>query len=175
MKILTFLLLVVLAIGVSGLYGAVHDQISCSVSSEYFTKFKYHQFGVADKDAPLRLNAASIGVRATWWMGIPIGLVVGAVGLIHPTARLMFGRTCWAFAAVAAVALAFGIWGLGKGWFMASHDPVDYTGWFIPSDLENPRNFLAVGHMHNHSYLGGTVGIFVGIACQVFLRIRRTI
>jgi hypothetical protein len=29
----------------TGLYGIVHDQLTYSISSEYFTKFKYEQFG----------------------------------------------------------------------------------------------------------------------------------
>jgi hypothetical protein len=30
---------------IAGLYGIIHDQITYSISPEYFTKFKYRQFG----------------------------------------------------------------------------------------------------------------------------------
>lgn len=173
MKASVFLKLLLVAIAIAGVYGAIHDQLSCSVSREYFEKFKYHQFRVADWDAPLRIKAAAIGFMATWWMGIPIGLLVGGVGFIQPTPRLMFTRSCCAFVAVAVVALGFGLWGLASGWFFASADPADYPRWFIPATLEYPRAYLSVGHMHNHSYLGGIAGIFAGFALQLYLRFRR--
>ncbi|TWT86363.1 hypothetical protein Pla100_61120 [Neorhodopirellula pilleata] len=39
--------LFVLACLFSGIYGALHNQISFSVSAEYFTKFKFEQFSVS--------------------------------------------------------------------------------------------------------------------------------
>ncbi len=33
---------------IGGAYGAVHDQLTYSVSPEYFTAFKFHQFHFAD-------------------------------------------------------------------------------------------------------------------------------
>ncbi len=51
-----------------GLYGAVHDQISFSISREYFTRMKFIQFAWADFGWPERLFAAEVGFLATWWM-----------------------------------------------------------------------------------------------------------
>lgn len=170
MRASVFLLLVVMAIVIAAIYGAAHDQISYSVSSEYFTQFKYRQFGLEDTEWPNRMKAACIGVLASWWMGAPIGLVVGGFGWIHRTIRLMWVRSLWAFAWVAVSALAIGLGGLCYGWFVASQDPVDYPQWFIPEDLRQPGRYLAVGHMHNASYMGGALGILLGVGAQFWQR-----
>ncbi len=43
-----------LAILAAGLFGAVHDQISYTLSYEYFTRFKFHQFHLVDSPLPER-------------------------------------------------------------------------------------------------------------------------
>jgi hypothetical protein len=170
MRFLIYLVLIVSAMLISGLYGALHDQISFTISSEYFTKFKYIQFGFVDSALPDRVKAANIGFLATWWMGIPIGLFVGSFGFLHRSSKAMFVHSVSAFGVVALVALLVGLGGLFYGWFFASHQVSDYRGWFIPPELVKPRNFLAVGHMHNFSYLGGVVGLCAGILFQFIVR-----
>ena len=170
MRFLIFLALIIVAIIIAGIYGAIHDQISFTVSSEYFTEFKYHQFGFVDSPLPDRAKAAIIGFLASWWMGIPIGLFVGLFGFMHKPVNLMFTRSLKAFAVVAIVTLLVGIGGLVYGWFFASHDLADYRGWFIPEKLDSSRNFLSVGHMHNFSYLGGVIGLTAGIIFQFIQR-----
>lgn len=175
MRFFAYSVLLVAAMLIAGLYGALHDQISFSVSSEYFTEFKFIQFGLADSSLPDRLRAGIIGFLATWWMGIPIGLLVGAFGFLHKPASTMFTRTIKAFGVVAGVALLIGVGGLIYGWFFASHQLSDYHGWFLPPDLASPRNFLSVGHMHNFSYLGGVVGLAIGVIFQFIQRRNNTV
>ncbi len=170
MRFLTWLALIACAMLIAGAYGALHDQISFSIAPEYFTRFKYSQFGLAGSALPDRAKAALIGFLATWWMGLPIGWVVGAFGFLHRPAGLMFRRSLRAFGVVVIVALAVGLGGLGYGWFFASHDPADYRDWFIPQDLEHPAHYLAVGYMHNFSYLGGIVGLVGGVISQFLQR-----
>ena len=173
MRFLTFVALVVLAIFIAGIYGALHDQLSFTVSQEYFTKFKYHQFGLANSDLPDRTKAAAIGWMASWRMGVPIGLVVGAFGFLHKPARRMFRITLQAMGVVAFVALLTGILGLTVGWFFESPDPADHPYRFIPKEgLDLPRNFIAVGSMHNFSYLGGVIGLVAGVIFQFWRRER---
>jgi hypothetical protein len=170
MRIAVYIALIFSAMLIAGAYGALHDQISFTVSPEYFTKFKYYQFGLVSSPLTDRSKAALIGFLASWWMGLPIGVLVGAFGFLHHPARVMFYRSLRAFGIVALVALAVGLGGLAWGWFFASHNPSDFPGWFIPRGLEAPRNYLAVGHMHNFSYLGGLVGLLAGIVFQFLQR-----
>ena len=60
-----------IAIILAGIYGIIHDQITYSISPEYFTKFKYQQFGFDPAwFGGHRQTVAVIGFLATWWMGI---------------------------------------------------------------------------------------------------------
>src|SRR5713226_8829047 len=102
-RLLVYSLLVVLAVLVAGLYGIIHNQISYTVSPEYFTKFKFRQFGFVDMQLPERVRASMVGFLASWWMGIPIGLLVGAAGFMHRGPRRMFKVSLWSFGVVALV------------------------------------------------------------------------
>jgi hypothetical protein len=55
---------------IGGAYGAIHDQISYTISPEYFTQFKFHQFRYADFGLPNRLFVAIIGFLATWYLSL---------------------------------------------------------------------------------------------------------
>ncbi|WP_321516153.1 hypothetical protein [Marinifilum fragile] len=45
-KFLTLLLLILIASMLGGVYGMLHDQITYTISEEYYTKFKFIQFGI---------------------------------------------------------------------------------------------------------------------------------
>lgn len=173
-KLLVFILLVLLAIIVSGLYGILHDQISYTVSPEYFSKFKFRQFGIADMNLPDRARASIVGFLATWWMGIPIGIVVGGIGFVHSDYQRMFKISLLAFGVVLVITLFFGLCGLLYGYFKTKNiDLANYQGWFIPKDVVDLRHFLCAGYMHNASYLGGTVSIFAAGIFQITVRLRQ--
>jgi hypothetical protein len=172
-KTLVFIVLVLLAVVLSGLYGALHDQISYTVSPEYFTKFKFRQFGFVDLQLPDRVRASMVGFLASWWMGIPIGLLVGAVAFIHSGPRRMFKVSLWSFILIVAFTLLVGLCGLLCGYFETSTiNLADYQGWYIPDDVVNLRRFLCAGYMHNASYLGGTLAILVARVFHIVVRIR---
>lgn len=159
-KFRVFLLLVLVAILMCGTYGVVHDQITYTVSHEYYTRFKFVQFRLSDSSLPDRLKAVIVGFLASWWMGIPIGLFVGLVGFIHRGPDRMWAVTLRSFLVVVSVTLAFGLVGLAYGfWDTRVIDLEDYSRWRIPPNLVNLRSFLRVGYMHNASYLGGVIAI----------------
>jgi hypothetical protein len=172
-KFFVFAFLVLFAILLSGLYGIIHDQISYTVSPEYFTKFKFQQFGLDGMTLPNRVQAGIVGFLASWWMGIPIGLLVGGSGFIHSGHQRMLKVSLMAFGLVIAITLLFGMCGLLYGYYETrTINLANYRGWFIPKDVVNLRRFLCVGYMHNASYLGGTLSIFIAYIFQVFIRIK---
>jgi hypothetical protein len=59
-KIMTMPVLLVLGCLIAGIYGCLHDQISYTVSPEYYTRFKFHQFCVPET-LHNRLGAAVVG------------------------------------------------------------------------------------------------------------------
>ncbi len=165
--------MVVLAMIVAGLYGMIHNQISYTVAPEYFTKFKFRQFGLTEMPLPDRVRASMVGFLASWWMGIPIGLLVGAAGFIHRDHREMLRVTLWSFLLVIGFTFLFGLGGLLYGFFETAHINIaDYQGWFIPDDVTNLRRFLCASYMHNSSYLGGVLAIFVAWAFHIVMKLR---
>jgi len=58
---------------IAGCYGVLHDQITYSISAEYFTRLKFLQFHYADFRFPARVFVAEIGFLATWWVGLIAG------------------------------------------------------------------------------------------------------
>ena len=171
-KIIVYLLLIVLAIVIAGLYGIIHNQISYTVSSEYFTAFKFHQFGLMDTQIPERVRASMVGFYASWWMGFPIGILAGLAGFIQPGYRRMFIVSIQAMAVAVIFTLLFGLCGLLYGYIQTSSiNLAGYSGWYVPADVVNMRRFLCAGYMHDSAYLGGILSIAVAWIFQIATRI----
>ena len=153
-KLALFPVLLLAACLVAGLYGALHNQISYTVAPVYFHAFKFEQFEI-----PLnlhnRLGAAIVGWRASWWMGLIIGVPVLFVGLILPDWKTYASQCLLAFAVVAVTALLVGLAALVRAWFLGA------------------STFDCALAMHNASYLGGFIGILTGSACLVAVRLRQ--
>ena len=79
-------LLLVVGCLTAGLFGALHDQVSYSVSPDYFHAFKFHQFQIPPH-LHNRVGAAIVGWRASWWMGPIIGVPLLTAGLLLPDWR----------------------------------------------------------------------------------------
>src|SRR5258708_14664894 len=83
LKLALLPLLLVSGCLIAGSYGALHNQISYTVSPEYFHAFKFGQFGIPN-ELRGRVGAAIVGWRASWWMGLIIGMPILLVGLTLP-------------------------------------------------------------------------------------------
>lgn len=73
-----FVLILVVSILLSGIYGILHDHITYTMSPEYYTRFKFIQFQLAVEDTHInnpRLMVSFTGWMATWWVGIIIGII----------------------------------------------------------------------------------------------------
>jgi hypothetical protein len=161
MKLLRIPGLVLVACLMAGLYGALHNQISYTVSPEYFTRFKFEQFHIL-MGTPQRLGAAIVGWGAAWWMGVIISAVL-----------LPVSRRCWqepdyvarvlrAYWAVTGTALLCGMLALLAGYALLD---ADNAGEFRPygNEIQDHVAFARAGLMHNCSYLGGVLGIAAGV------------
>ncbi len=165
-KIGLLILIVIISIILASIYGIFHNQISYSISHEYFTKFKFEQFGFWDYafENDNKKKVAFIGVLATWWFGLLIGLVNGIIGFSQPTAKIMWKSAFGATIRTLTIAIGIGFVGILVGKFIISNLNLD---WNLPSDLINRKNFLTAGTMHNFSYLGGITGLIYGIRYQL--------
>ena len=179
-KLLTLIILVAISCLLAGLYGILHDQLTYTISPEYYTKFKFYQFGLMDMGNAaifpnLRIEVSVVGVLATWWMGIPIGIVLGLVGLIHKDWHTMFKMTFRAFLVTIAIAFVTGLIGLAYGYiYLAGKPRTEFVNWYIPDNLVDFESFIQVGSMHNFSYLGGLTGLIGGLVYTIVQRRLKT-
>ena len=170
-KIGILLLIILLTPIIAGFYGVIHDQISFTISNEYYTKFKFEQFGVGPA-VPFRLGASYVGWMATWWMGIPLGIILGLIGLMHTDWKLMLKAYCKSLPWIITVALLTGLLGLIYGEiFLVGQN----LNWFIPENLVGRNHFIMVGSMHNFSYIGGLTGLITGIIYQIRLKKKKVL
>jgi hypothetical protein len=168
-KLLIMPVLLFLVCIIAGLYGCLHDQISYSVSPEYFTKFKFDQFNIPEH-LHNRLGVAVVGWRATWWMGIVIGVFVIPSGLIMKGWKNYFVQTLLSFAVVAVTALVVGLGALVVSFFTIHEGSL--PPWSYPDALTDVVSYARVGTMHNFGYLGGFIGILTGTGYLIVKRIR---
>jgi hypothetical protein len=167
-KIFVFILVFLACPLIAGIYGMLHDQLTYTISPEYYTKFKFITFGTDPGTSP-RLQACFVGFRAAWWTGIPVGLILAPLGLIHYDAKTQLRVSLQAVALALAAVVLTGLAGLAYGWFSLSQHTRDYfPDWFIPDNVSDLPAYIAVGAMHNFSYIGGTIGLFAGAAWQVW-------
>ena len=176
LKFLAFLIIIIIAPIIGGLYGIFHDQFTYTISHEYFTKFKFYQFELMTTGNEAifsnpRTQVAIIGWRATWWMGIPIGLILGFEGFGNIDAKSMLRITVKSLFLNVLVVFIIGLIGLAYGYFVLSKQPLsDFESWYIPTNVIDSRTFINVSAMHNFSYVGGVIGLIVAIVYSTILR-----
>ena len=162
-KLGIFIVLILMAPFIGGLYGIIHDQITYTISPEYYTKLKFYQFGLVglneewNPESP-RLYVALVGFLATWWMGIIIGLILGLLGLLLQDWKIMFQVVLRAIIIAVIITILAGFVGLIYGSAFFQH-----ANWKLPINIIDEKSFIIVGSMHNFSYLGGLIGLIIGI------------
>ena len=161
-KLRTFLFVVICTIVIASCYGILHDQVTYSISHEYYTKFKFIQFGLTEEGIPVdtpRTAAIIVGIMATWWMGMFIGILFAGILLFFKTKTNIYGIY------FRAVVLTFGITVLsGIAGYIYAKTELVHTGvaWYLPAELVDRDSFICVGSIHNFSYIGGVLGCMAG-------------
>ncbi len=154
----------------AGLYGAIHNQVSYTVSPDYFHALKFDQFYIPEKLRG-RVGAALVGWHASWWMGFLIGVPVLIVGMILPGWKTYLGHCLAAFVVVAATALLAGLAALAWAYLTVSASSLPAGEY--PAGVADRAAFARARAMHNFSYLGGFLGIVTGSLYLVVQRVRR--
>jgi hypothetical protein len=147
----------------AGCYGALHDQISYSISPEYFEKLKFHQFSYANFGWPRRVFASEVGFLASFWVGLAGGWFIAraAVAAAQPISRNQIVKS---FAIVAAITLLGGAMGALAG-VIASRagDLSGWEHWQRDLDIRQIRPFVVVAYLHAGSYIGALAGIIAAV------------
>lgn len=156
-------------------YGAINDRIASSISWEYFYYGKGldGQLGprVPPDPAALQWAACRVGLKATWSVGLVIGVVLLLANNPKPGKPQLPYRTVLRilpniFLAAACFA-AMGGWMGNHGWL--AWTSTDLRG-MLHEGLFRPRRFLAVHGMNLGGYVGGAIAT---IAAAATIRHRR--
>lgn len=142
----------------AGVFGIVHDQITYSLSPEYYQRFKFIQFGIRQWPLPARALVAVTGVMATVWVGALAGFWLGILGYWRPQLFQQCGRL---IGVLLGSAVAGGVCGYiaGQLW-LAEYGIHSLQHWIWPG-VEFPAAFLLVGFVHAGSYAGAVVGVLL--------------
>src|SRR5258708_33960999 len=173
-KFAVFFLIILVATVIAAIYGIGHDQVTYSISPEYYTKFEFIQFGLANPLAAHHMTqprsaVVMVGVLATWWTGLIIGMILGVTTLIFKDADTMFRSALQALVLVFLVVMITGVIGGMYGHYVQAKKGVD---WWLPEQLKDRGAFITVGSIHWFSYLGGAIGIVAGVVFLVVKNFR---
>jgi hypothetical protein len=149
-----------------GIYGAIHDLVTYSISSEYFTKLKYHSFAFANLGLGNHAFAATIGFLASGVVGLFAAWFLARRLLPNqPRARavrqILQGFTLVFSCVLAAESLGYA-YGLWRG------PNADYSAWLWAIEkyrIDDHWNFVRVAYIHNSAYLGAAIGLLLALWC----------
>lgn len=167
-KFAVFIQWVLFSIIIAIVYGILHDQITYSISPEYYTKLKYDQFGLKPEwFGGNRPTVAVIGFYATWWTGLYIGSGLGITALIHNSTNQMSASIKRSILLVFIITVITGIAGYLYGKLYFSKTDVR---WEFPETLVDKGDYITVATVHNFSYLGGLLGLIGGVIYIIWLK-----
>ncbi|MCC7409976.1 MAG: hypothetical protein IT442_18060 [Phycisphaeraceae bacterium] len=159
-----------MSVAAACLYGIVHDQVTARVCVEYFTMGHRPIFGGTQDPTLLGL---AWGIIATWWVGLPLGLLLALACRIGRwpclTARQTMVPIAVLLAFMGVVALSMGL----VGYQLAESGEIELLGRLareVPVDRH--ARFIADAFAHDGSYGSGIVGGLVLSAVMVVRRWR---
>lgn len=143
------------------IFGVVNDQVTVSVSWEYFVYGK--EYPAAELGRPgelaLRLWACEIGLKATWTAGLILGAILlicnnpSRRGPVVPIRRML--KLVWlVFVPAVVLAVVLGTAGYFGAWKNLTQD----FRCIWAENMFRPRTFMAVWGMHLGAYIGGFIG-----------------
>jgi hypothetical protein len=140
---------------VAGCFGILHDQITYTISPEYFTRMKFSQFRSVDFGFPQRIFVAEIGFLATWWVGLIAAWFLARIGL--PKFQSPGKKVMKAMAIIVGITVLSGTAGYFIGPGLLGNRP----GWRDALDsfgVTDTTAFNRVAGIHLGSYAGAFFG-----------------
>ena len=165
------------AVGAAMLYGIVNDQITSTISWEYFYYGKELDKVLGPQTPPqqwpLRWEAAKVGIKATWTAGLIFGVVLLLANNPYRTLprlknRELLGMLPIILLTAAALGIICGI--LGYEGFL-SFLSADFQE-MMQTDIFRPHRFICAWAIHLGGYLGGFAGTSIAVGIIIRRRIR---
>ena len=162
-----------IAVAAALLYGAINDQITVTISPEYFLYGKELSKAIGDNPpmGQLRWEAAKVGLKATWSAGLIFGVVLLlANNPLRSVPRLRNRQLVMYLPLILLTAAACGVVGglLGYHGYLARLDS-DFAD-MVAVNLYRPQRFMSTWGVHLGGYVGGLVGTIAAVAGIVFQR-----
>lgn len=146
---------------IAGGYGVLHDQVTYSISAEYFTRLKFYQFQWADPECGSpRIFVGIIGFLATWTVGLVAGWLLARFSVLEKGRMMPFSQIVKYFPVLILTTFLFGVAGWGWGQWRKSTG-YDY-GWIDMMDdlqVQDYESFMTVAYIHNFGYAGALAGL----------------
>lgn len=139
----------------AGGFGIIHDQVTYTISPEYFKRMKFDQFRWADIGFPERVFVAEIGFLATWWVGLI------AAWFLARIAMRKFGNPGKQVAGALAIMAGITVLCAVLGYFLGPVMFEDRKGWLdalSEMGVTDFRAFYQVSGIHLGSYAGALLG-----------------
>ena len=149
---------------VAGTYGIMHDQITYTISFEYFTKLKFIQFQYANFGFSERIFVSTIGFLATWWVGFLSAWFLARRLIPHQPRHRALRQIRNGIVCVFAFGLSFGVFGNAYGLWRGPDADYSSWGWVLRElEIADTWSFVRVAYIHNAGYLGGLLGLVVAL------------
>lgn len=149
---------------IAGLYGVLHDQLTFTISPEYFRKFKFNQFAHADLGLGDRIFVSTIGILATWWLGAIAGWFLARRALSNRSGGSAYRQIRSGILVMLTVVFLSGclgyLWGIGRG---LTADDSAWDAALNEIQIQDKKAFIRVAFIHNFGYLGGLVGLLFAL------------
>ena len=169
-KLLTLILVALIASAIAGIYGVINDQITFSISSEYYTKYRFLQYNLVQVEGDSRIIhprvlVVLIAFLSTWWFPLISGLIIVIFNLIQNTWKMLLKTSVLAMLISILITVFSAIIGFILGSLIISKLPKYYfADWcFIPDKLNDYENYITAGTMDVFNSFGGFLGLIVAI------------
>lgn len=161
MRPFIYLALVAISPLLAGIYGFLHDQVSYSVCSEYFTKIRFEDYAHFPELWHDRTKAGVIGILNAWKQGLLAGILLTAVATIHKQLNRILSYTLTSYGITIVVTALSALLGL------YIHSGQSSTMAIYP-DIENLQGLYQVTQMNNFAHMGGVIGMLFGMAYHMY-------
>jgi hypothetical protein len=150
---------------IAAIYGVIHDQITYSLSPEYFTRFKFRQFHYADFGLPERIFVGEIGALATWWVGFIAGWFIARIVVACRPDESLLPHARRAYLIMIGSTLLAGVLGYAYGTVSDISPQVSAIAKRADEDfgVTDTSAFTRVAYIHNAGYLGALVGLISSV------------
>jgi hypothetical protein len=151
---------------IAGVFGALHDWWTFSISTEYFTKVKFKSFAYANLGLGNQAFAASVGFLAAGIVGLFAAWFLARRFYNRDSRKHAYVQIARGFLFVAVCTIIAD--GLGYGYGLWRGPDADYSAWFWAVEkyhIDDRYSFVRVAYIHNSAYIGGGIGFLLALLC----------